>query len=476
MKEGIYELVHSLSPTEKKLFTQLTNGFKDYSRFKQLFNALVKQNTYQPNKIISTLYNNDNKQFNNDVSYLEKVILKVLIWNDDTNTKRMDFIYRWLDSEKLIQKNLMVYSQKAIEKLENSTNDNLILKVLSNSLSSNVLRLMSDKEQAKIYKNKILPTVHAQFITSKFYYYILEYLGSSFEFNGIMNSEKIIQEIELLIEEKEKLNYKNTILELSFLQLQVFYYKSIGNINQAIQSNKLFLDLMLQEYNSSTSAAAQYNYMFHTKYLLNFYILKHDKEEIIKAFNMYINNNIKINASTKVIKLVEYYKFFFVLYIYFNINDLNTFNANSIEYGNYKIKLKQLYLDQYYELILFELIYLVKLNEKTTFILSECDSKSFIVKYIEVLIAFKNNHFDLSLSLIKSLKKQLQYAENYDSELMLLIIKFIESCCKQMQFNYTGYNNLIITCNSIDIKKYKRFYMNNIDIIHVFEITCIDKS
>ncbi len=247
-----YQLVHSLSPSEKRYFKVFIGGNKNNSsnKYIQLFDALIKQDEYNETKLLKKLgYVNNKSRFSVAKSYLVQLILKCLRNYHAGNSTFSKCMEGLLNVEMLYRKKLFKACQKEVRKVQKLASSGELGGVLLLSYFWEVRLFEYLFDQADYWSeinniiNKI-DSVSTYIKTDSTFEGIYEKIRSHNILNGLGKNEKSFKEFESLMKNPSLDRPLNTLTirsKIFFYMIHAVYYEGLLNYEeQYIWSKKLF--------------------------------------------------------------------------------------------------------------------------------------------------------------------------------------------------------------------------------------------
>ena len=125
-KDNLYELVHSLSPAEKRYFKLFVGADgKQGNKYLELFDLLAKQKAYEEDKLLRLpTYRGHANRLQVAKNYLFQLILKYLRSNRKNSTPELEVLELLLDIQSLYQRRLWPAARRLTDKARKIAEEN----------------------------------------------------------------------------------------------------------------------------------------------------------------------------------------------------------------------------------------------------------------------------------------------------------------------------------------------------------------
>jgi hypothetical protein len=325
--DGLFDLIHSLTPSEKRHFKLSSNLLKNENKkYLILFKALDKQRAYDEKKLRDTLKGQSFlKELHVIKAYLFESILKSLRMRRVVDLAVMDVYQLLHDNQILSRRGFHELGVKKLEKAEKlAENLNLsipLIQIYSDELSHATRKAYSESNIAYIRSRfaeiqKELKTLKTDYILAE-----LSYLLSTKQlFLGSNQKDGFRQEMDLLLKQaKKEFDPENSDLNTKkvFYKLVKDYYFQQGNKQEAYKYAKLCFDLVSADPEEPATSPHYYLVTLHDYFneLLGLAFAPQPefrKYETVKKFIEKIERVPDVNSNTRYEKWLVSYRVFFM--------------------------------------------------------------------------------------------------------------------------------------------------------------------
>lgn len=256
--DELFQLIKSLSKSEKKFFTQYVNVYEKGANpiYLQLFDFLNSEESYSDEQIFKKFRDPQfKKTYPVTKHYLKNLIVKTLRHSDLTVREDRDLTVYVLDIKRLMAKGLFGMAKKMIEKLKEEAyqDEKLQDAIHLTAMQRGLISMGYYKNEPDINLDSLDREEELLFEKIK---QLRDVMNCSIKLFGLMNYEmgadpaKVLKEIEALGKSKVMKNYESLSsakAKHSFLQFWALYYCAFGSYDKYLEFANKKLEFVKHE-------------------------------------------------------------------------------------------------------------------------------------------------------------------------------------------------------------------------------------